>query len=72
MEKYWITKYFDDPNLLNKKSELINKYRHQNKTLLMNVKGSMFLQYLCNLFYFYLLGRTNNKQIPEDCITHET
>ena len=38
MEKYWITKYFDDPNLLNKKSELINKCRHQNKTLLMNVK----------------------------------
>ena len=38
MEKYWITKYFDDPNLFNKKSELINKCRHQNKILLMNVK----------------------------------
>ena len=24
-------------------------------------KGSIFLQYLCNLFYFYLLGRINNK-----------
>ena len=38
MEKYWIIKYFDDPNLLNKKSELINKCRHQNKILFMNVK----------------------------------
>ena len=25
MEKYWIIKYFDDPSLLNKKLELINK-----------------------------------------------
>ena len=38
MEKYCIIKYFHDPNLLNKKSELINKCRHQNKILLMNVK----------------------------------
>ena len=38
MEKYRIMKYFDDPNLFNKNSELINKCRHQNKTLLMNVK----------------------------------
>ena len=38
MEKYWIIKHFDDPNLLNKKSEMINKCRHQNKILLMNVK----------------------------------
>ena len=46
MEKYWIIKYFDDPNLLNKKSELINKCRHQNKTLLMNVKR----QYIFAIF----------------------
>ena len=46
MEKYWITKYFDDPNLLNKKSELINKCRHQNKTLLRNVKR----QYIFAIF----------------------
>ena len=38
MEKYWKIKYFDDPNLLNQKSELINKCRHQNKILLVNVK----------------------------------
>ena len=34
--------------------------------------GSIFLQYLCNLFYFYLLGRINNKLVSEDCITHAT
>ena len=35
-------------------------------------KGSIFLQYLCNLFYFYLLGWINNELIPEDCITNAT
>ena len=35
MEKYWIIKHFDKTN---KNSELINKCRHQNKILLMNVK----------------------------------
>ena len=35
-------------------------------------KGSIFLQFLCNLFYFYLLGRINNKLIPEDFIAHAT
>ena len=38
MEKYWIIKYFDNPNLLIKKSELINKCRDQNKIFLMNIK----------------------------------
>ena len=35
-------------------------------------KGSIFLQFSCKLLYFYLLGRINNKLIPEDCITHAT
>ena len=34
MEKYWIIKSFNNPNLLNKKSEMINKCRHQNRILL--------------------------------------
>ena len=38
MEKHWIIKYFDDSNLSNKKSDVINKCRHQNKILLMNIK----------------------------------
>ena len=37
MEKYWIIKNLNNPNLLNKRSELINKCRHQNKILLKNV-----------------------------------
>ena len=50
LEKYWIIKHFDDPNLLNKKSEVICKFRHQNKILLINVKkSSIFLQYFCTL-----------------------
>ena len=38
MEKYWMIKYFGDTNFLNKKSELINNCRQQNKNVLMNVK----------------------------------
>ena len=36
------------------------------------LKGSIFLQYFYNLFYFYLLGRIYNEKIPKDCITRET
>ena len=38
IEKYWIIKCSDNPSLLNRKSELINKCRDLNKILLMNVK----------------------------------
>ena len=34
MEKYWIIKNFKNPSLLKKKSEMINKCRHQNRILL--------------------------------------
>ena len=37
-EKFYIIQSIDDKNLLNKKSELVNKYRHQNKLLLSNMK----------------------------------
>ena len=37
-EKFYITASLDDENLLNKKSELVNKCRHQKKLLLCNVK----------------------------------
>ena len=39
MEKLFIIKYLDDNNMLNKRSELISKCRHQNKTLLCNFKN---------------------------------
>ena len=39
MEKLFIIKSLDDNNMLNKRSELISKCRHQNKTLLCNFKN---------------------------------
>ena len=35
---FFIIKSLDDCNLLNKRPELISKYKHQNKLLLSNVK----------------------------------
>ena len=37
-EKFYITRSLSNKNLLNKKSELVNKCRHQNKLLLSNIK----------------------------------
>ena len=37
-EKFYIIQSLDDKNLLNKKSELVNKCRRQNKLLLSTVK----------------------------------
>ena len=37
-EKFYIIKSFNDPNLLNEKSELANAYRHQSKLLLKSFK----------------------------------
>ena len=37
MENHWIIKNPNNPNLLNKRSELINKCRHQDKILLKTV-----------------------------------
>ena len=36
-EKFYIIQSLDDKNLLNNKSELVNKFQHQNKLLLSNV-----------------------------------
>ena len=33
-EKLWLLKHVNDVNLLNKKSEFISKYRHENKLLI--------------------------------------
>ena len=38
MEKCWITKYFDDRNLLIKNSALTHKCIRQDKILIMNIK----------------------------------
>ena len=37
-EKLWIINQINDNNILNKKSELINKCRHLNKFLLKHVQ----------------------------------
>ena len=37
-EKFWLIKYLDDVNLLNKKLELISKCRHENKLMNSSVK----------------------------------
>ena len=37
-EKFYIIESLDDKNLLNEKSELVSKCRHQNKLLVCNVK----------------------------------
>ena len=37
-KKFFIIKYLDNCNLLNKRSELVSKCRHQNELLLCNVK----------------------------------
>ena len=37
-EKFYIIKSLNDPNLLNKKSELVNTCRHQSKLLLTSLK----------------------------------
>ena len=37
-EKFFIIKSLDDRNLLNKRSELVSKCKHQSKLLLCNVK----------------------------------
>ena len=40
-EKLFILNTLGDDNCLNKTTEFVNKYRHQNKLLLKNVKDSM-------------------------------
>ena len=37
-EKFWLMKYLDDVYLLNEKSELISKCRHENKLMISSVE----------------------------------
>ena len=41
-EKFYIIKSLNDPNLLNKKSELVNTCRHQSKLLLKSFKKNRY------------------------------
>ena len=41
-EKFYIIKSLNDPNFLNKKSELVNTCRHQSKLLLKSLKKNRY------------------------------
>ena len=51
-EKFSIIQSLDHKNVLNKKSELVNKYRHQNKLLLSNVKRKDTMDWENCILYF--------------------
>ena len=54
-EKFYIIQSLNDKNLLNRKSELVNKCRHQSKLLSSNVKRNDTMDYenciLYSVFY---------------------
>ena len=41
-EKFYIIESLNDPNLLNKKTELVNTCRHQSKLLLKSLKKNRY------------------------------
>ena len=41
-EKFYIRKSFNDPNLLHKKSHLVNAYHHQSKLLVKSFKRNRY------------------------------
>ena len=50
--KFWVTKHFNDENLLNKKSEFISKCRHENKLLVKSAEKWIVLLVLILLYRF--------------------
>ena len=64
MEKYWIIKYFDDPNLSNKKSKVISQCRHQNQILLMNIKRQyIFARYIYVIYFIFKVKQITNRYV---------
>ena len=55
-EKFYIIQSLNDKNLLNRKSELVNKCRHQSKLLSSNVKRNDTMDYKNYILYsvFYI------------------
>ena len=60
-ETHWITNHINDNNIFNKKSELINKFRHLNKFSLKHVKKKIVnLGFMhVSTFVFLFLNLTN-------------
>ena len=55
-DKLWIIHHINDNNILNKKSELINKCKHLNKFLLYTCKEetvSLSFMRICNFVFFF-------------------
>ena len=77
-ENLWIINHINDNNIINKKSELINKRKHLNKFLLKHVKKKQWtwVLYIFVFLYFYskltkyvslFIFREKRYQIPDDC-----
>ena len=56
-EKLWIINHINDNNILNKKSELINKCRHLNRFLLKHVKKKQWTLVLGIFVFFYFSSK---------------
>ena len=84
-EKLFILNALGDDKCLNKKTEFINKCRHQNKLFLKNVKDNMdwnlvsvfafeyFVRIVFSFYHFFLLGkRIWSICTPDNCKKHKT
>ena len=81
-EKYFILNNLGDNKLLNKKSEFVNKCRHQKKLLLSSVlcEDSMdqiifsfrYFSILYSITVLPLFFQVKQKCIPDECVEHET
>ena len=63
-ENFYIIQSLNDKNLLNRKSELVNKCRHQSKLLSSNVKRNDTMDYENCILYsiflsLFILGKQN-------------
>ena len=68
-EKFYIIQSLDDKNLLNKKSELVNKCRHQINLLLSNIRRNDFV--FCTRYFCFCLFQVNKickvDSMPDEC-----
>ena len=56
MEKIFVIKSLEDCNLLNKRSELVRKYRYQNKLLLCNWKRNDSMDRCLWLYFVFIFN----------------
>ena len=56
-KELWIINHINDNNILNKKSEVINKCRHLNKFLLKHVRKKHWKSVLCLVVFLYFYSK---------------